>query len=338
MLRPGNRLPQSILRSWLVRAAPCFAQRSLGLALCVLGWVRFQWMPDAPRSRATWALLALFLVLVTENLEAGVADEEKCRGGEPRAGGADTSIRDSSNATGDGDVLADVLEHVLSLNDPAWQTSFGGLGLCPGTHGFFVAAARTVVDGNICEIGMGTGISAALLLMGSGDSPVHTFDLGSDTKRRISAYLNDRFEGRLRPHWGDFSDSVPASGVVCDLIFVDALHPADVIVSMDHLAHAGTQFLYHNGGAGEVKARDFLISTYPWEELATSDTARIDGKRAIYHLGRQIGAGLSTVSADILQKLDPWIDFADQSLAGEGVVYPFRFRLKNFRLSAPYVN
>ena len=62
-------------------------------------------MPDAPWSRATWALLALFLVLVTENLEAGVADEAR-RGGEPRAGGADgpvpvlefTDVRDGTVA------------------------------------------------------------------------------------------------------------------------------------------------------------------------------------------------------------------------------------------------
>ena len=140
---------------------------------------------------------------------------------------------------------------------------------------------------------MGTGVSSALLLMGGGTSDVHTFDLGSDAKRRIVAYLNMRFGNRLRPHWGDFEESIPASQLACDLIFVDALHPADVIISIEYLAHPRTKFLYHNGGAGEVKARDFLISSYPdsWEELATSDTERLDGRRAVYYLGRRAGMG-----------------------------------------------
>ena len=190
---------------------------------------------------------------------------------------------------------AQMIEQVLSLNEPGWASAFGGLGLCPRpTHEFFISAAQKVT-GNICEIGMGTGVSAALLLM-AGASPVYTFDVGSDTKRRIAAYLNRHYDNRLRPHWGNFFESIPTSDVVCDLIFVDALHPADMIMSMDYLAHAHTLYLYHNGGAGEIKVRDFVLSTYLWEELATSDTARLDGQRARYHLGRRISEETSGAS------------------------------------------
>ena len=187
------------------------------------------------------------------------------------------------------------VDRVLSMNHPDWAGQFGGLGICPGAHLFFMSAAQTVT-GNICEIGMGSGASAVLFLM-AGNAQVHTFDLGDPSKLKIAAYLNTQFENRLQPHWGDFHVTIPDSNLRCDLIFVDALHPQDVEWSMTHLAHADTEFLYHNGGAGEIKSADYLAGVYLWEELAQSNTTRNDGRRCVYYFGRMFTA--STLAAEI---------------------------------------
>ena len=118
---------------------------------------------------------------------------------------------------------------------------------------------------------------------------VHWFDFGEETtKWEIAAYLNQQFGNRFVPHWGDFHETIPNSNLQCDLIFVDALHPQDIEVSIKHLSHADTEYLYHNGGAGRMKARDYLLNVIDsWAELATTNTSRGDGERCVYYLGKR---------------------------------------------------
>ena len=172
------------------------------------------------------------------------------------------------------------LEQVRLLNSE-W-TKYGGLAICPETHNFFLQAARG--KKSICEIGMGTGVSTLLFLLGSYNATVHEFDLGDAVKYNVSKYLHESFNGRFTPHWGDFYVEIPKMHVVCDLIYVDALHPDDVKLAMQYLG-GGAEWLYHAGGGGSVKARDYLLLEYQkdWIETDVSNTSRSDGKRCIYY-------------------------------------------------------
>jgi len=159
-----------------------------------------------------------------------------------------------------------------------WASECSGLCMCPEAFMFFISAAQRV-GGTICVIGIGSGTSAVLFLM-AGMARVHTFDLGDAFTRKIVAHLNVQFENRLQPHWGDPHATISESNVMCDLVFVDALHPTDIEVPLLHIAHSGTEFLYHSAGA------KFLVGKYLWEDLSKSNASRNDGQRCIYHLGR----------------------------------------------------
>lgn len=136
-------------------------------------------------------------------------------------------------------------------------SSYGGLALCPGVHDFF---AKVSTDSqNICEIGMGTGISTVIFLQSASRALVHEFDLGDSNKRKIAKYLNDHFGERLVPHWGDFHVEIPRAAPICDLIYVDALHPDDVQLAMKYLGGESADWLYHDGGAGVQTARQYLL-------------------------------------------------------------------------------
>ncbi len=162
----------------------------------------------------------------------------------------------------------------------------GGLGLCPEALEFF---AQSVQDKRVvCEIGMGTGISALVFLLEGRNVTVHEFDVGGDGKRQVSIYLRSKFEERFKPHWGDFHIEIPKNAMQCDLIYVDAVHPADAELAMQHLGGGSAEWLYHDGGAGDVKAREYLLEQYKdnWNELSISDTRRTDGRRCVYYKGK----------------------------------------------------
>ncbi len=177
------------------------------------------------------------------------------------------------------------LRRIQLLNGETW-TKWGGLPICPEVHKFFTQAAHDKTT--ICEVGMGSGVSALLFLLGSAKSTVHEFDLGDETKYFISKYLQESFSGRFKPHWGDFHVEIPKAPMICDLIYVDALHPDDIQLAMQHLGGTSAEWLYHNGGGGDVKTRDYLLSKYrgDWIESAMSNTSRTDGARCVYYRGQ----------------------------------------------------
>jgi len=179
--------------------------------------------------------------------------------------------------------LSTHLERLRTINND-WG-KYGGLAICPETRTFFAERARG--KRTVCEIGMGTGASALMFLSSSPYAAVHEFDLGDTTKYRVSSYLRDNFAERFIPHWGDFYDEIPRNSMNCDLIYVDALHPDDVKLAMKHLGGRHADWLYHAGGGGKVKARQYLLAEYKelWEEVAVSNTSRSDGERCVYFQG-----------------------------------------------------
>ena len=191
------------------------------------------------------------------------------------------------------------VEQLRSLNSE-WS-KYGGLAICPETHAFFLRASRGKTS--ICEIGMGTGISALLFLLGSTSAKVHEFDIGDQVKHNVSKYLREYFNERFIPHWGDFYVEIPKTPLTCDLIYVDALHPDDVKLAMRYLGGESAEFIYHNGGGGILKARDYLVSEYRnnWKETEFSNTSRSDGARCVYYKGRLIRPNKSTAKSDSIR-------------------------------------
>jgi len=64
---------------------------------------------------------------------------------------------------------------------------YGGLAICPESIDFFKQAARSKF--NICELGMGSGIST-LIFLSSSKGIVHEYDLGEDyLQKKVADFL-----------------------------------------------------------------------------------------------------------------------------------------------------
>ena len=77
------------------------------------------------------------------------------------------------------------------------------------------------------------GHSAALWLAAAPNSTVVTFDLfRSSTSLAALEFLQAKFPGRLRPHRGDSSRTVPHASISagCDLVHIDGRHQYPAVI------------------------------------------------------------------------------------------------------------
>jgi len=135
---------------------------------------------------------------------------------------------------------------------------------------------------------MGSALSSLVFLQYS-DATVYEYDLGDEKKLAVAAFLHSLFgKDRLRLRWGDISTTVPNNAPKCDLVYLDAIHPLDVVLSIQYLSTETTEWIYHSGGSGDVKARQFFLREFgsDWDESETSDTSRLDGERCVYYKGK----------------------------------------------------
>jgi hypothetical protein len=148
----------------------------------------------------------------------------------------------------------------------------------------------------VCETGFNGGHSALAFLTARTDVRVVSFDLG---KYAVTAaaekWLRDRFgASRLRVVYGDSRETLPrelASGLQCDLVFVDGGHTFDVALS-DLTAFSDA---VRASGRGSVP-------------VMVDDTSSRDVQRAMWRMvedGRfEEGWGLLTVEGVIPQQLE----------------------------------
>ena len=141
-----------------------------------------------------------------------------------------------------------------------FPSTWGGLPVCPGTYTFFQEAVRS--KQNVCELGMGSALSSLVFLQYS-DATVYEYDLGDEKKLAVAAFMHSLFgKDRLRLRWGDISTTVPNNAPKCDLVYLDAMHPLDVVLSVQYLSTETIEWLYHSGGSGDVKARQFFLRVW----------------------------------------------------------------------------
>jgi len=104
----------------------------------------------------------------------------------------------------------------------------------------------------VCEVGFNAGHSAAVWLLASPTSELHTFDIFSArTSLSCLKHLQRRFPGRLTAHRGDSLSTVPHARLPrpCDLIHIDGRHSflnvvADAVNMLAHHATPHTQLVF----------------------------------------------------------------------------------------------
>jgi hypothetical protein len=95
-----------------------------------------------------------------------------------------------------------------------------------------LAAHTGVARPTLCEVGVDSGYSSLLWLLGAPHARVVAFDLGGHTPEWAGRYLARRFPGRYTLVLGDSVETLPVYGgrhpLACDLWFVDGGHTARV--------------------------------------------------------------------------------------------------------------
>lgn len=171
---------------------------------------------------------------------------------------------------------------------------YGGLAICGGTQKFmFDMVKRAKGPGSVCEVGMGTGVSTLLMAAGSVEwkPHVHSFDLGSDIQAKVAGYLRGVFGPRVTLHQGDFKATFAKAaqeGISCDFMFLDAIHPSDMLYALKTVTHKDTVWFYHTGGSrdtvGGMHMRPYIMQHFKglmkWDEA--EEGPRTDGKRCAY--------------------------------------------------------
>ena len=92
---------------------------------------------------------------------------------------------------------------------------------------FYYRVATSPAVRTICEVGFNAGHSTAVWLAANPAATIHSFDLfRQNYSVQTLAYLQGRFPGRIVPHSGDSTRSIPATALSppCDLVHVDGRH------------------------------------------------------------------------------------------------------------------
>ncbi|KAL3929057.1 MAG: hypothetical protein SGPRY_002120 [Prymnesium sp.] len=116
---------------------------------------------------------------------------------------------------------------------------------------YYTALATRVQISTICEVGFNAGHSAVVLLSANPTARLEAFDTFSLSHSAASLRLVSRlFPGRVSPHKGLSSDTVPAARLhrPCDLVIIDGRHHFEAVlqdfVNFRKHAHPGTLFVF----------------------------------------------------------------------------------------------